>query len=79
MILNYKKEIVWFVCFFLWIEKIDSSCSKNLCGAGKCFSINDPSYPYVCLCPNAQFAMSCPSNDNRLFLYSIEILFFNKL
>ncbi|CAF1216481.1 unnamed protein product [Rotaria sordida] len=40
-------------------EKIDSSCSNNLCGIGKCFQINDPSLPYVCLCPSGQLAMSC--------------------
>ncbi len=49
-----------------WIEKIGSSCSNNLCGAGKCFPVNDPFLPYVCLCPNAQFAASCPGTEMRL-------------
>ncbi|CAF4995957.1 unnamed protein product, partial [Rotaria sp. Silwood1] len=40
-------------------EKIDSSCSNNQCGSGKCFQINDPSLPHVCLCSSGQFAVSC--------------------
>lgn len=47
---------------------------NNICGLGKCFTINDPSLPYVCLCPNAQFAMSCedsfkyPSTTARMLI-----------
>ena len=47
------------------IEKIGSSCSNHLCGAGKCLPVNDPSLSYVCLCPNTQFAASCPGTEIR--------------
>ncbi|UJR09239.1 hypothetical protein I4U23_013485 [Adineta vaga] len=30
----------------------------RLCDS-KCFPINDPSFPYVCLCPDGEFATSC--------------------
>ncbi|CAF4272394.1 unnamed protein product [Rotaria socialis] len=51
-------------CLPMWTgktcdEHIELSCSTNLCGAGKCFDISDPSFPYVCLCPNGNFGISC--------------------
>ncbi len=59
----------------MWIEKIDLSCSDNLCGSGKCFQINDPSFPHVCLCLNGEFAISCQSND--VFCFYIQSKLFD--
>jgi hypothetical protein len=50
---------------------MDSTCSNHLCGTGKCFALNDPSLPYVCLCPNAQFAMSCQSPSNDILFFGL--------
>ncbi|CAF3620389.1 unnamed protein product [Adineta steineri] len=46
-------------------EKIVSACEKNPCSPGKCFQLNDPNIPFVCLCPSGQFGLSC-----RIFGYS---------
>jgi hypothetical protein len=62
--------------FFLWIEKIDSPCSNNPCGTGECFSINKPSLPYICLCQNRRFSISCQSNNIFFFFYSVWITFY---
>ncbi|CAF2970635.1 unnamed protein product [Rotaria sp. Silwood2] len=40
-------------------EKIVSPCSKGPCNPGKCFQLDDRNIPFVCLCPNGQFGLSC--------------------
>ncbi|CAF1277775.1 unnamed protein product [Adineta ricciae] len=45
-------------------EQITSPCSKNPCNPGKCLQLNEPNIPFVCLCPNGQFGLSC-----RMFGY----------
>jgi hypothetical protein len=72
-LISLNKERIGFV--FLLIEKIDSSCPNNVCGTGKCFSINDPLLPYVCLCPNAKFAMSCQGMGNDRFFFVLDLGF----
>jgi len=57
-------------CWFL--EKIISPCSKNPCNQGKCFQLNDPNIPFVCLCPNGQFGLSCRSKC--VFIYYIYLV-----
>jgi len=63
---------------YLFLEKIISPCSKNPCNPGKCFQLNDPIIPFVCLCPNKQFGLSCPGKYAFLyfkFYRKIEFLF----
>ncbi|CAF1429681.1 unnamed protein product [Adineta steineri] len=45
---------------------LDLTCSDNLCDTGKCFQINDPLFPYVCLCEDGEFARSCQKTTTYL-------------
>lgn len=60
--------------YYLFLEKIRSSCSKNPCGSGKCFPLNDLTIPHVCLCPNREFGFSCPGEHNFLVYILISFL-----
>jgi len=58
------KTIEYFYLFIIIdiLVKISSPCSRNPCNSGKCFELNDPNIPFVCLCPNGQFGVSCYSS-----------------
>jgi hypothetical protein len=58
MVFRYKKNNIIF-SIYLFLEKMSTPCSRSPCNPGKCFQINDPNIPYVCLCPNGQFGLSC--------------------
>jgi hypothetical protein len=52
------------------LERTQSPCANHPCQSGKCFELNDPAAPHVCLCPNGQFGLNCRTSSFDTFEYS---------